>query len=92
MSIFTRKKNFKLSAAIEKAMEHNVVRGCANLYAPKLISEIRKILINHKHTILSSAWNNCEGETICVSWIESGELFSEMFDVVFVIEEDKEND
>jgi hypothetical protein len=91
MSLFKHKKTFKLKAAVEEALDRNC-EGLFNLYRLPVVEEIRHILQHTKHTCCSMVWNNCEGETICFSWIENGEIFSEMFDVVFVIEEDKEND
>lgn len=90
MPLFKHKQTFKLRAAVEEALDRNR-EGLFNLYRPPVVEEIRQILQNTKHTCCSSVWNNCEGETICFSWIENGEIFSEIFDVIFVIEEDNED-
>lgn len=91
MSLFKHKKTFRLKAAVEEALERNR-EGLFSLYRPPVVEEIRHILQHTKHTCCSMAWNNCEGETICFSWIENGEIFSEIFDVIFTIEEDSEDD
>lgn len=90
MPLFKHKKNFKLRAAVEEALDRNR-ESYFNLYKPPVVEEIRHILQHTKYTQCSMVWNNCEGETICFSWIENGEIFSKIFDVIFVIEEDKED-
>lgn len=73
-----------VEAKILAAMERNLIEGEDLYYAPALNGEVTAILNNNYQWQMGcSAWNNCEGETVFLSWVEHGILHMINWDVLY---------